>query len=65
MQSPAFRIRFSSLGIEVYSWNDRDRKNIELRQWHEDLQREFDQTQELILIPQETTEQPDTEDGAP
>jgi len=60
-----FASGFRRLGIDVYSQDDRDRENDELQQRYEDMQRELGQTQQLPLTPQETTEQPDTEDGPP
>lgn len=56
---------FRRLGIDVYLQNDRDRENDELRQRYAEMQSELDNTQELPLMQQETTEQPDTEDGEP
>jgi hypothetical protein len=53
------------LGIDVYTQDDRDQANDELRQRFEDERRESNETQELPLGLNEPTEQPDTEDGAP
>jgi len=60
-----FASGFHRLGINVYTQDDRDQENDELCQRYEDELRESCQTQELPLRLHETTEQPDTEDGAP
>jgi hypothetical protein len=62
-----FASGFRRLGIDIYSQDDRDRENDELQKQYVDMQRmqrELDETQQLPQTPQETTEQPDTEDGS-
>jgi hypothetical protein len=60
-----FASGFHRLGINVYTQRDRDRENDELQQRYVSMQRELEQSQELPPRAQETTEQPDSEDGAP
>jgi hypothetical protein len=59
-----FASGFRRLGIDAYTQDDRDRENDELNNQYEDELRESAQEQELSLRLQETTEQPDAEDGA-
>lgn len=56
---------FRRLGINVYTQDDRDQENDELRQRFEDERRKSNETQDLPLGLHEPTEQPDTEDGPP
>jgi hypothetical protein len=60
-----FASGFRRLGIDACNQDDRNRGSNELCKLYEDELRESGQEQEPPLKLQETTEQPDAEDGAP